>query len=128
VGTGLRPASIDKNSSIISYAIFAPQNLVKVKTGFSEEIARALQGGFTAAEVASAKTALLEARTQARAQDNVLADSLTDQAWLGRTWKDSAELDAAIAAVTPDDANAALRKYVDPAGIAYVYAGDFAKK
>jgi hypothetical protein len=30
--------------------------------------------------------------------------------------------------VTPDDANAALRKYVDPAGIAYVYAGDFAKK
>jgi zinc protease len=128
VGTGLRPASIDKNSSIISYAIFAPQNLVKVKTGFSEEIARALQGGFTAAEVASAKTALLEARTQARAQDNVLADSLTDQAWLGRTWKDSAELDAAIAAVTPDDANAALRKYVDPAGIAYDYAGDFAKK
>jgi zinc protease len=87
-----------------------------------------LQGGFTAEEVRSAKTALLESRNIARAQDNFLADALTDQAWLGRTWSDEAKLDAAIAAVTPEEANAALRKYVDPAGIAYVYAGDFAKK
>jgi zinc protease len=128
VGTGLRPSSIDKNSTLIYYAIFAPQNLARVQSGFSEEIARALQGGFTADEVASAKTALLESRNIARAQDNFLADALTSQEWLGRTWNDEAKLDAQIAAVTPDAANAALRKYLDPAGIAYVYAGDFAKK
>ncbi len=128
VGTGLRPASIDENSTVIFYAIFAPQNLARVKTGFSEEIARALQGGFTAAEVDSAKKAMLENRTRARGQDNALADALTDQAYLGRTWSDSARMDAAIAAVTVDDANAALRKYINPADIAYVYAGDFPKQ
>jgi len=49
------------------------------------------------------------------------------QEYLGRTWAESARIDAAIAAVTVESANAALRKYVDPAGIAFAFAGDFAK-
>ena len=49
------------------------------------------------------------------------------QAFLGRTWANSAQIDEAIAAVNAAAANAALRKYVDPAGIAFAYAGDFAK-
>ncbi|HEY7788728.1 MAG TPA: insulinase family protein, partial [Casimicrobiaceae bacterium] len=94
VGSGLRPASIEENSTIVYYAIFAPQNLARVEAGFSEEIARALQGGFTPAEVQNAKTALIESRSLARANDNALADALTDQEWLGRTWRESAKLDA----------------------------------
>jgi zinc protease len=50
------------------------------------------------------------------------------QTFLGRTWAQSAKIDADIAAVTVESANAALRKYVDPEGIAFAYAGDFAKK
>ncbi|MEO6929206.1 MAG: pitrilysin family protein [Casimicrobiaceae bacterium] len=128
VRVGLEPASIDDNSTIAYSAIYAPQNLARVESGFSEELARALQGGFTPAEVASASKALLEQRTRARAQDSVLASSLARQLWLGRTWSESAALDSAIAAVSVDDANAALRKYIHPSDIAYVYAGDFAKK
>ena len=56
------------------------------------------------------------------------AASLVSQEYLGRTWAESARIDAAIAAVTVESANAALRKYVDPAGIGYAYAGDFTKK
>jgi len=127
VGSVFQPASIDLNSTFVVYAIFAPQNLAKVRDATAQEVARARDGGFTEAEVTAAKKALLEERRIARAQDDALAGSLVSQAFLGRTWANSAKIDAAIAAVSVDSANAALRKYVDPAGIAYAYAGDFAK-
>jgi zinc protease len=128
VGTGLRPALIEENSTIIFYSIFAPQNLDRVKEGFSEELARPARDDFTAAEVESARHALLEERAQVRGDDSVLAASLATQSWLGRTWRESGELDAAIAAVTPARATAAFRKYYTSDAIAYAYAGDFAKK
>lgn len=128
VGTAFQPASIDPNSTLLVYAIFAPQNLDKVRTGAAEELARAREGGFKPQEIESAKKALLEERRIARAQDDALTASLVSQSYLGRTWAESARVDAAIAAVTVESASAALRKYVDPASIAFAYAGDFAKK
>ena len=127
VGSVLRPASIDPNSTLVLYAIFAPQNLAKVKAATAEELARARDGGFTEHEIEAARKALLEERRIARAQDDVVAGSLVLQEYLGRTWAESAKIDAAIGVVTAASANAALRKYVDPAGIAFAYAGDFAK-
>jgi zinc protease len=127
VGTVLQAASIDPNSALALYAIFAPQNLDNVRNATAEEIARARTGGFTAQEVETAKKALLEERQIARAQDEAVAGSLVSQEFLGRTWAQSARIDAAIAAVTPESAAAALRKYVDPVDIAWAYAGDFAK-
>jgi zinc protease len=94
----------------------------------AEEIARALEGGFTGEEIDAAKKAVLEERRITRAQDDALTGSLVAQEYLGRTWAESSKIDAAVAAVTAESATAALRKYVDPADIAYAYAGDFAKK
>jgi zinc protease len=128
VGSVFQPASIDLNSTLLVYAIFAPQNLPKVRAATAEEIARARDEGFTEPEVAAAKKSLLEERRIARAQDDALAGALVAQAFLGRTWAEAAKIDAAIGAVSVQSANAALRKYVDPAGIGYAYAGDFAKK
>jgi zinc protease len=128
VASVLQPASIDANSTFVIYAIFAPQNLAQVKAATGEEFARARDAGFGEAEVTAAKKALLEERRIARAQDDVLAGSLVSQEYLGRTWAESARIDAAIAAVTVESANAAMRRYVDPSGIGYAYAGDFAKK
>jgi zinc protease len=128
VGSVVQAASIDPNSTLVLYAIFAPQNLDNVRTATADEIARARTGGFTVQEVTTAKKALLEERQIARAQDEALAGSLVSQEFLGRTWEESAKIDAAIAAVTPETAAAALRKYLDPVDIAWAYAGDFAKK
>jgi zinc protease len=128
VGTAFQPASIDPNSTFVLYAIFAPQNLDNVRGATAEEIARARSEGFTAQEIETAKKALLEERQIARAQDPALAGSLIAQEFLGRTWAESTRIDAAIAAVTAESATAALRTFVDPAGIAFAYAGDFAKK
>jgi len=127
VGSAFQPAPIDENSTFVVYAIFAPQNLAKVRAATADELARARDAGFTEQEVATAKKALLEERRIARAQDDTLAASLVSQAFLGRTWANSAKIDAAIEATTVASVNAALRKYVDPTGIAYAYAGDFAK-
>jgi zinc protease len=128
VGTVFQPASIDPNSTLVVYAIFAPQNLHNVQSATAEEIARARDAGFNAQEIAAARKALLEERRITRAQDSALTGALVSQEFLGRTWAESDRIDAAIAAVTAESATAALRKYVVPADIAYAYAGDFAKK
>jgi len=110
------------------YAIFPPQALGKVRTALDEEIARALASGFTTEEIAAAKRAILEERRASRAQDATLAAALTSQAFLGRTFAESAKLDAAIEAVDVAAANAALRKYLSRERIAWAFAGDFAKQ
>ena len=90
-------------------------------------MARALKDGFTEAEVATAKRALLQARRIARAQDGALTGGLAAQAHLERTWDFAAKIDAGLAAVTVDEVNAVLRKYLNAGGFAWSFAGDFAK-
>jgi len=79
-------------------------------------------------EIDAARKGLLEERRITRAQDDAVAGGLVAQEYLGRTWAESAKIDSEIAAVTPESATAALRKYVIPADIAFAYAGDFRKK
>jgi zinc protease len=128
VGSFLDEGRLDDNSTFGLYAIYAPQNLEKVRAAIAEQVKLALDSGFTAEEVDNAKRALLEERRATRAQDAAVASSLTSQAYLGRTWAFSADLDRQIGAVSVDSANAALRKYVRPDGLATFYAGDFAGK
>ena len=127
VGTFLDEGRLDDNSTLGAYAIYAPENLDKVRAAVAEEIRLALDKGFTAEEVDNAKRALLQERKSTRAQDGALAGSLVSQAHLGRTWAFSAALDRALDEVTVPSANAALRKYLKPADLANFYAGDFAK-
>src|SRR6185369_303731 len=68
-GAVFQPSAIDANSSITSYAIFAPENLVRVRNGLAEEFDRAVKDGFTDAEVAAAKQGVLQERTLSRTED-----------------------------------------------------------
>ena len=127
IQTWLVPSSFEDNTLLNLYAIFAPQNRERISAAIAEELVRALKDGFTEAELADAKRSLLQARRIARAQDASLASGLVQQAYLGRTWDFAAKIDAGIADATLDRVNAVLRKYVDAAGFAWSYAGDFAK-
>ena len=89
-GTFFQPAALDDNSAIGLYAIFAPENLARVRTGFAEEFDRALKDGFTDPEVSSAKEAVLQQRKLRRSDDARLAGELATQAYLGRTFALSA--------------------------------------
>jgi zinc protease len=106
-------------------AIFAPQNRARVEAAFREEVARALKDGFTAQEVSEGRASLLNYRQLARAQDAGLALTIANNLYLDRTFAVAARVDAAIAALTPEQVNEALRKYVTPEKFVAVFAGDF---
>ncbi len=109
------------------YAIYAPDKLAVLRRGVQEELARLLDQGLTEAELMDAKKSLLEQRKLNRVQDGSLASALLGQIATGRTMAFSAGLDAAIAAVSLETVNAALRRHLRPERLLQVYAGDFAK-
>ncbi|CAN5920580.1 pitrilysin family protein [soil metagenome] len=125
VRSGISWNSQEPNSEWQASAIFAPQNRAKVEAAFREELARALKDGFTAQELAEGQRGLLNLRQLSRAQDGSVAASLANNLYLGRTYAISAKVDAALAALTLDQVNAALRKYITPDAFVSAFAGDF---
>ncbi len=118
----------EPNSRWAATAIFAPQNRDKVEQAFREEVALALQDGFGEQELANAKQALLSYRRLSRAQDDRLASTLSSHLYLDRDFGFEQRIDEAIAAVTPAQADAALRRYLLPEQFVTGVAGDFNKK
>ena len=128
VGSSLSVGALDRDGAWTVYAIAAPQNVAKVEVAFREELARALKDGFTDKELSAAKSGILQMRVQARSQDGALAAGWASNLYLGRTFEFSKQFEAKLKALTLDDVDAALRKYIDPAKVTIVKAGDFAKK
>ena len=128
IGSGVTASPYEARGSFTTGAIYAPQNLGKLEKAYQEEMAHAATQGFTEAQLRDAKGGLLQERTLSRAQDAELADALTDRLDVGRTLAFDKKVDEAIAAVTLAQVNEAFRKYVDPAKLTSVRAGDFAKK
>lgn len=126
-GSSISPGSVDRAGSFTISAIAAPQNLAKVDASVRSELERALKDGFSAEEIARAKSGLLQKRVQTRAQDGNLASGWTTYLYLGRTYAWSKEFEAKISALTAAQVNAAFRKAIDPAKLTVVTAGDAAK-
>ncbi|HWA56068.1 MAG TPA: pitrilysin family protein [Gemmatimonadales bacterium] len=128
VGSGLFASPLDSAGGFQTFAIYAPENAGRLEQAFREEIDRMLKEGFTAEEVKQAKTGWLQSRQVGRSQDAQLAGTLGGYAFIGRTLAFDAALESRVAALTPEAINAAMRKYIDPAKITIVKAGDFEKK
>jgi zinc protease len=127
IGSGLTVSPYEQRGSFTIGAIYAPQNLARLEKAYDEELASAATQGFSEEKLRDAKSGLLQARTLQRAQDAQLVDTLTDRLDVDRTLAYDKKVDADIAAVTLAQVNAAFRKYVDPAKLTTVRAGDFAK-
>ena len=108
-------------------AIFAPQNQPKVEAAFREELARALKDGFTAKELAEGQRGLLNYRRLTRARDAAVAAGIANNLHIGRTFARSAQVDVQLEALTLDQVNATLRKYLLPDRFVYGFGGDFKK-
>ncbi len=115
----------EANSSWTTEAIFAPQNRAKVETAFREELARALDNGFTARELDEAKKGLLAARRLQRSQDANLASTLLGNLYIGRTMLVAQQVDEAIGAAGLEQVNTALRRYLQPQRLVFGFGGDF---
>ncbi len=127
VGSGLSVGIIDRAGSWSVQAIAAPQNMQKVEAAFKEELAKVLKDGFTAAELASAKSGVKQQRSQTRAQDESVAAAWTSNLYLGKTFAWSAQFEEKVAALKPEMLLAAMKKHIDPAKLTIIKAGDFAK-
>ena len=127
VGSQFGADDQDPSASWTAYAIYAPQNAKRLETAFQEELARALKDGFTADELAFAQKAWLQGENVDRTQDAGVADALAVYLPTGRTFAYDAGLEKQVGALTVDQVNAALRKYLDPSRLSVVKAGDFAK-
>jgi zinc protease len=127
IGSGLNVPSQDRAGSWSVNGIAAPQNLAKVEAAFFDEINKALKNGFTQEEIDRAKTGALQLRQQQRAQDRSLAGAWTSNLYLNRTFAFTKAQDERIKALTKAEIDAAFRKYIIPAKITVIKAGDEVK-
>ncbi len=110
------------------YAIHAPENSRKLEKAVAEELQRALKEGFTEEEVREGINALLNYRKLGRTRDGVLASAWINYMQLGRSFDWSEQIDKALAGLTADKVNAALRASLNPAGFSTAVAADQSKQ
>ena len=125
VGASFFASSFDPRATIMTNAICNPQNIGKVEKAIAEEWARLLRDGVTADELTQAKHGYLQAQKVARASDAALARLLAHLSHVGRTMAYTAKVENTIAALTPEQVNAAVRQHIDPQALVIVTAGDF---
>ncbi|MBC8154015.1 MAG: insulinase family protein [Bacteroidetes bacterium] len=127
VGSQLSANPLDKTANFTTYAIYNPENADRLVKALREELEKVRTEGFTAEELAAAKTGYLQSRQVTRAQDPSLAGTLNNYLYLNRTMEFDANLDKKIEALTPEQVNTAFKKHIDPAKLIIIQAGDFAK-
>jgi zinc protease len=127
VNSNFRAGPQEKYGVFAAVASAKNENTAKVEAAFNDEITKAVTTGFTADEVATAKTALMQERQLSRSQDNQLVGLFVSQAELGRTMQRESDLEKKISDTTPEQLSAIFKKWVDPATISYFKAGDFKK-
>ena len=126
-GANFQVLTEDEFAIFTGFAIAAPQNMPKVESDFNEELALALKDGFTADEVEQAKKTWLDERAVGRAEEGSIAGQLISREYWGRTMDWDAKLEAAVAALSPQQVNDAFRRYVTANDITIVKGGDFKK-
>jgi zinc protease len=125
-GSQLRVSAFEPSGQLTLWAIFAPENRTKVEQAVSQELTRLAASGITEAELQDAKNSLDQQRLTTWSQDSALAQLQLDNGRTGRTMAFHDTLYRQIAASSVQDVNAAIARWIAPAQLLHVYAGDFA--
>ncbi len=127
VGSQLIAGAKDDHALFIAFAICAPENAPKVEASFRDEMKKILSEGFTAEEVEAGKKSWLQSLQVSRENDEELVGRIAGYAYEDRTMAFDAALEEKVKALTPAEIRAAMARYLDPAGLTYMRAGDFRK-
>ena len=129
VGSYMYADDNDEVGGFGSYAIYNPDNSARLEQAYKEEVERFIKDGVTADELKAAKSAALQNFQVQRADDRNVASTWAQYLTKaeGRTFAYDAELERRIAALTPEQVNAAVRKYLDYSKLTIVKAGDFSR-
>ncbi len=125
VSSWVYASSWDKSGGFGSFAIYNPDNLAKLEKAVKEELEKIIKDGITADELKAAKSGYLQNQQVDRAEDRGLVYKLNNNLRLGRTMAFEAEQEKQIAALTVEQVNEAIRKYIKPEKLVIVKAGDF---
>ncbi len=128
VGSALGAQPLDSAAILQTFAIYNPENVVRLESAFGEEIGRWVKDGVTADELEKAKQAWLQGRLQSRARDAELVGRLSQQSFQQRTMAFDQTLEDRVAKLTVNEVNDAIKRYVNPAKFIIVKAGDFKGK
>jgi zinc protease len=127
VGSQFNAGSLDNVGSFMAFAIYAPENAEKLEAAYKEEIQKVITDGFTAEEVAAAKSGWSQQRTVGRSQDGNVANVLNNYLFVGRNYLWDEEFEKKVMSLTTEQINAAMKKYISLEKMNMVKAGDFAK-
>jgi len=127
VGSQFNAGALDPVGSFFAFAIYAPENVEKLEKAFKEEIQKVVTEGFTAEEIAAAKSGWTQSRQVTRSQDAQLAGTLNNYLFINRTMKWDEDYEKIVNSLTVEQINAAMKKHLKPDMISIVKAGDFAK-
>ncbi|GGD03115.1 M16 family metallopeptidase [Hyunsoonleella pacifica] len=118
----------DSKSSILVYAIYAPENADKVQKGFSEEIERYINEGITEDELKVAITSWVQGRSVSRAKDNELSRTINNNLYYDRDMMFYKGIEDKVTSLTVEDVNKVIKKYFKTFdNWTVVNAGDFEK-
>ena len=111
-----------------AYAIFNPVYKERLDSAFRDVINKTLQDGFRQDEFNKAVSAWIQQRKIGLGTDQSLAGRLASYMSDGKDLDFYTYNEEQVKALTLEQVNAALRKYISPEKITYYYVGDFTKK
>jgi len=124
----LQADPLDKRGAFYAGAMCAPQNADKAMAALMDELEKLLKSGITDKELADAKSSYAQSWANRIADDDFVANELAHGLFTNRTfayWKD---VNSKIQKLTRAEVEAAARKYLQPAKLAKVRAGDLPPK
>ena len=126
VGSQMSVSPGDSAGGLLTFAIYAPQNLDRLQLGFREELDRFLRDGVTSEELEAARTGWLRARQQVYANDNELVGEMIGRRRWNRSFTSyDLALEERVKKLTLAEVNDAVKRYVDPKQTVIIRAGDF---
>ena len=128
VNSGLSASSLDPDGAFTTFAIYNPENSARLLAAYREELGKMLGEGFTEAELKDARNGWLQGRNVSRSQDRELVGRLQSYLYLDRSIEWDAAFEDKVAKLSLADVNAAVKRWIKPADLTIVEAGDFAGK
>jgi len=128
IGAALQVNGRDRAAAWGIGAIAAPQNVDRVEQEAREELERVLRDGFTHEEVEQSKQGYRQERVLARSEDGALASGWLGNLDLDRTYDFSRQFERRVDALTAEQLLSVARRYLDPAQMTTVVAGDAKKQ
>jgi zinc protease len=120
-------SSEDPFGLVFTGAMCAPDNAAKAMKAMDEEIAKLIDKGVDAKELAVSKEAFLKKFDQSLTNDGFLVAQLTGDMRLGRDLGFTKKVNDKIKALTVAEINATIKKYFSTTRLVHVTAGDLAK-